>query len=82
MRMTEDYDLEQPVAVHWVPVDLVPPQEIGGGNERRFATLREAIWFIMEDLPPRDRANAQIAAREGALHIEQIEILFEEMKDD
>jgi hypothetical protein len=31
--MSYDYDLEQPAEVHWIPVDLMPPQEIGGGNE-------------------------------------------------
>ena len=40
--MSYDYDLEQPADVHWIPVDLMPPQEIGGGKETRFATLREA----------------------------------------
>jgi hypothetical protein len=43
--MSYDYDLEQPADVHWIPVDLMPPQEIGGGKETHFATLREAVWL-------------------------------------
>jgi hypothetical protein len=80
--MTYDYDLEQPADVHWIPVDLVPPQEIGGGKELHFATLREAVWFVMEDLPPRDRASAQIMSRDRSLQIEEIGSLFEQLKDD
>jgi hypothetical protein len=80
--MTYDYDLEQPADVHWIPVDLMPPQEIGGGKELHFATLREAVWFVMEDLPPRDRASAQIMSRDRSLQIEEIGSLFEQLKDD
>ena len=69
--MSYDYDLEQPADVIWIPVDLMPPQELGGGNRLHFTTLREAVWFVMEDLPPRDRATAQISFRDGSLQIDR-----------
>jgi hypothetical protein len=80
--MSYDYDLEQSANVHWIPVDLMPPQEIGGGQERHFATLREALWFVMEDLPPRDRVGAHITSGDRSLDIEDIGSLFEQLKDD
>ena len=73
---------EQSANVHWIPVDLMPPQEIGGGQERHFATLREALWFVMEDLPPRDRVGAHITSGDRSLDIEEIGSLFEQLKDD
>jgi hypothetical protein len=80
--MSYDYDLEQPADVHWIPVDLMPPQEIGGGKETRFATLREAVWFVMEDLPQRDRVSAHITSGDRSLDFDEIGSLFEQLKDD
>ena len=68
--------------MRWIPVDLLPPQELGGGKDLRFPTLREAVWFVMEDLPPRDRATAQVIFTEGSLRIEEIGGLFEQIKND
>jgi hypothetical protein len=77
-----DYDLDQPADVHWIPVDLMPPQEIGGGKEVHFATLREAVWFVMEDLPSRDRMSAHITSMDRSLDFDEIGGLFEQLKDD
>jgi hypothetical protein len=67
--------LDQSADAFWIPVDHIPPKGIGGGEQRHFSTLTNAVLFIMKDLPPRDRGTAWITLYDGSLTIEKIEEL-------
>jgi hypothetical protein len=72
--------LDLPADVFWTPADQIP--ETGpdwAGNQRHFATLREAVRFAMEELTTADRANIWITTEDGNLTIEQIEQLYESL---
>jgi hypothetical protein len=72
-------NLDQPADVLWLPVTDASVRGIVGGEQKHFASLRAAILFIMETLPPRDRATAWITLQSGSLQIEEIEKLYGEL---
>jgi hypothetical protein len=39
--------LNQSADALWIPVDHIPPKGIGGGEQRHFSTLTDAVLFIM-----------------------------------
>ena len=80
--MSDDFDLDEPAEVTWIPVDLMPPEELGGGPQRHFSTLRAAVSFVMQDLPPRDRRAASIMLRDGPIELDQIEKLYRALEND
>jgi hypothetical protein len=55
---------------------------LGGGAQRHFSTLRAAVSFVMEDLPPRDRSAASIMLRDGPIEFDQIEQLYHAIEED
>jgi hypothetical protein len=72
-------DLDQSADVLWLPVTDASVRGIVGGEQKHFASLRAAILFIMETLPPRDRATAWITLQSGSLQMEEIEKLYGEL---
>jgi hypothetical protein len=68
-RETSEFDLDQPANVLWIPEDQIPAT-------RSFASLRDAVHFVMGELVSRDRAIASITTDQGVLTIEQMEKLF------
>lgn len=77
---TENIDLNQSAVVLWLPVNEVPIRGIIGGEQKQFSSLRDAILFVMETLPLRDRATAWITLHAGSLQIDMIQKLYCEMK--
>jgi hypothetical protein len=80
--MSYDYDLEQPADVIWIPVDLMPPQELGGGNQLHFTTLRRSRVVRNGGLASTRPGDRTDFFRDGSLQIDQIGGLFEQVKDD
>lgn len=78
--MSEEIKLDQSADVLWIPVDRIRPKDIGGGEQRHFSLLSDAIKFVMDDLLPRDRATAWITLNDGSLKIEEIERIYRQMK--
>jgi hypothetical protein len=76
----DDIDLDQTVEVLWLLVNTVPQSGILGGEQKHFDRLRDAILFVMEELPPKERATAWILLNDGSLQIEHIERLHREIE--
>jgi hypothetical protein len=74
----DDIDLDQAVDVLWLLVNSVPQSGIIGDEQKHFARLRDAILFVMEELPPKEKATAWILLNDGSLQIEQIKRLYRE----
>jgi hypothetical protein len=74
----EDIDLDHSADVLWLPSKTgLPPEGIIGEEQRHFASLREALIFVMETLPLESRATARITLSAGSLTIEEIELLYQ-----
>ena len=72
------FDLSQPAEVNWLPAPLVP--RIGTTIGRRnFASVLDAIHFIIEELPFYGRQTAFITTESGRLENGDIKILHSKM---
>ena len=64
--MALDHDLDEQASVDWI---LVPerPQDgvIYGGQSRAFESVRNAIRFVMEKMPPHQRTTAHVRTDSG-----------------
>jgi hypothetical protein len=79
----DEINLDQSAEVFWLPLGGKPPKGmIGGAEQRHFSSLRDAIVFTMETLPPRDRATSWISLFARSLKIEEIETLYHGIKGD
>ena len=78
----DDINLDQSADVFWLPLGGAerPKGLIGCGEQRHFPSLRDAIVFTMDTLPPRERATAWISLLTGPLKIEEIEVLHRRLK--
>jgi hypothetical protein len=75
--MTTERDLEQRADVYWFPADHIPACGAAYGGERKmFATLREAVLFVMTELPEGDRDTAWIGTDYDHIEIEEIRRIF------
>jgi hypothetical protein len=74
--MTTEPDLGQQADVYWLSADAMPR---GGWafEKGKFATVRDAVLFVMMALPERDRGSAWIATDSGNLNLGKIRELFE-----
>ena len=57
-------DLNQPADLFWA--EVTPPM-VSTPCTRKFEALRQAIRYVMEDLPPRSRESAFIVLPNGTL---------------
>jgi hypothetical protein len=57
--MPIEYDLHQPANAHWIPAyQMTRSRPTWGGEARTFASTRDAVLFVMTELPERDRGSA------------------------
>jgi hypothetical protein len=73
------FDLSQPAEVNWFPAP--PVHRIGTAIGRRnFATVLDAINFVIEELPFYGRQTAFITTETGRLENGDIRLLHSKMK--
>ena len=73
------FDLRQPAEVNWLPAPPVP--RIGTSIGRRnFATVVDAIHFVIEELPFYGRQTAFLTTETGRLENGDIRLLHSNMK--
>jgi hypothetical protein len=66
----EKRNLKGSAEVHWR--NPSPHQPSRGNHRRRFATLTDAVRFVMEDLTDFPQSTARIETEEGELTLEDI----------
>jgi hypothetical protein len=72
------FDLSQPAEVNWFPAPPLP--RIGTTvGKRSFATVLEAIRFVIEELPFYGRQTAFITTETGRLENGDIRLLHSKM---
>jgi hypothetical protein len=71
------HDLNQPANALWMPAGSIPATgAIWGGETRHFASLYDAISFVMEDLSSADKTFAWITIDNGSLNLKGIEAIY------
>jgi hypothetical protein len=78
-RVMTKWILDQAATVIWMPVAELAPSQISGGQNRMFSELRNAVLFVMEELPPDDRGVAMIQTDQGMVSINDIEKLYRQI---
>ena len=73
------FDLSQPAEVNWFPAPPVP--RIGTTlGKRNFATVLDAIHFVVKELPFYSRQTAFITTENGRLENGDIRLLHSKME--
>jgi hypothetical protein len=67
-------DLTASAEVHWR--NPSPHQPDKGERKRRFASLTDAIRFVVEDLTDFPQSTATIETKAGALAFDEIKLLY------
>jgi hypothetical protein len=76
------WDLTQAATALWIPVAELPPDQIGGSQNKMFDELRSAVLFVMDELLPEDRGTAMIQTDQGMVSIREIEKLYKNIKSE